>query len=72
MAYDPDQLTDEEIHERGVDEEFAFDDSAYDVAGWVSVEVGGLSVAEIHIDDLYPAALAYKERYQQQLERDKQ
>lgn len=49
-----------------LDQEFALDDSAFDVMGWISVEVGGVSVAEIHINDLYPAAIAFKERYEQQ------
>lgn len=63
MALSPNAI-EEEIVERGLDEEFALDDTAFDVPGWISVEVGGVSVAGIHINDLLPAALAYKERYE--------
>lgn len=65
MAFDPKKMSDEEIQEHGLDEEFALDDTPFDVPGWISVEVGGVEVAEIHINDLYPAALAIKERYEQ-------
>ena len=67
----PKSATELEIIKHGLEEELALDDTAFDVSGWVSIEVGGISVAEVHITDLYPAVLAYKERYRQDLERDK-
>lgn len=64
MAFDASKMSDEDIQERGIDEEFALDDTAFDVPGWISVEVGGVSVAEVHITDLYPAVVAYQKRFE--------
>lgn len=48
--------------------EVALDDTGFDVPGWISLEVGGVSVASIHINDLYPAAMAFQERHRKSLE----
>ncbi len=67
MAFDPKTMTDEEIRERGVAEEFALDDTPFEVPGWISVQVGGVEVSEIHINDLYPAVIAFKQRYDREM-----
>lgn len=46
-----------------MDQEFTLDSTPFDVPGWVSVEVGGVSQTEVHINDLYPAVVALYEEY---------
>lgn len=63
MALDASKMTDEELALRGVDEELAFDTTAFDEPGWVSIEVGGVSVSQVHINALYPAVAAVRAEY---------
>jgi hypothetical protein len=46
-----------------VSPEVAFDSSAFDVPGWVSIEIGGVCVAEVHAKDLAHAAQAFLQEY---------
>lgn len=46
-----------------MESEIALDDAPYDGPGYISLEVGGKSVADIHIKDLYPAVVAFHAKY---------
>lgn len=43
--------------------EVVIDSNNYDISGWLSLQVDGVEVAELHINELYPAIVGFREEY---------
>lgn len=50
-----------------VSQEISLDDEPFDIAGWIGIYEGEIEIGEVHLNELYPAVLAFMERYNKRI-----